>query len=564
MGRALNGESFRSCRVRRRSTRTSAARHALDFSVMATAESPRLPQGLRGGQRHNAALRACARAMRRGCRPQCPGADWLRGAMGRRRRPSADRGGRRAGAARGRQRGRRGARGDADVVRGRAAADRARRRRLHARGRRRGASRRCSTSSSQAPGVRGGRAGRARRRARRRRRLLRRRRRRSSTSARPRAAPTACRPGSARRSQRFGHACRSPSSPRPAARARARGRAAQRRAGLRGRDPRADLLTSTPECAALCAPDGPRAARGRACSATPSSATRSSGSGREGARAVLRGRHRRGRVATGSPSAAGCSTREDLAAYEVVPREPVRVAYRGREVLTNPPPSAGGTLIAYALGAARARARRRRALRGVVAAMDAAQAERTPAVPRRARRARASSSASSPRRLGSTTHISVLDAARRRVQRDVHQRRGLGRRRARHRHPPQQHDGRAGPQPARLPPPPARAADAEHDGADRRAARRRGRAGARQRRAPTASARRSCRRSSASSTTASTRAPRSTRRGCTSRTASSTPSRASTLDEASRRAEAMRVVRFRAPNLFFGGVQAVRRPRRRA
>ena len=42
-------------------------------------------------------------------------------------------------------------------------------------------------------------------------------------------------------------------------------------------------------------------------------------------------------------------TAADLAAYRVVDREPVRVAYRGRDVVTNPPPSAGGTLIAYAL-----------------------------------------------------------------------------------------------------------------------------------------------------------------------------------------------------------------------
>ena len=35
----------------------------------------------------------------------------------------------------------------------------------------------------------------------------------------------------------------------------------------------------------------------------------------------------------------GTVSRADLAAYEAIPREPVRVAYRGREVLTNPPPS---------------------------------------------------------------------------------------------------------------------------------------------------------------------------------------------------------------------------------
>ncbi len=46
----------------------------------------------------------------------------------------------------------------------------------------------------------------------------------------------------------------------------------------------------------------------------------------------------------------GLLTQEDLAAYEVVEREPARVTYRGREVLTNPPPSSGGILIADALG----------------------------------------------------------------------------------------------------------------------------------------------------------------------------------------------------------------------
>ena len=45
----------------------------------------------------------------------------------------------------------------------------------------------------------------------------------------------------------------------------------------------------------------------------------------------------------------GRLTPEDLAAYRVIERDPVRVRYRGREVLTNAPPSSGGILIAYAL-----------------------------------------------------------------------------------------------------------------------------------------------------------------------------------------------------------------------
>src|SRR5829696_1536984 len=40
----------------------------------------------------------------------------------------------------------------------------------------------------------------------------------------------------------------------------------------------------------------------------------------------------------------------DLAAYEAIPRVPIRAPFRGTEVLTNPPPSSGGILIAYCLG----------------------------------------------------------------------------------------------------------------------------------------------------------------------------------------------------------------------
>ena len=103
----------------------------------------------------------------------------------------------------------------------------------------------------------------------------------------------------------------------------------------------------------------------------------------------------------------GQVTGADLAAYEVVEREPVRVHYRGREIFTNPPPSAGGILLAYALAM----------LAGepgppgdatLVDAMTAAQDARTPAffkdLPSPGFAARFLGS-----RLGSTTHISVLD-----------------------------------------------------------------------------------------------------------------------------------------------------------
>jgi gamma-glutamyltranspeptidase / glutathione hydrolase len=45
----------------------------------------------------------------------------------------------------------------------------------------------------------------------------------------------------------------------------------------------------------------------------------------------------------------GLLSTEDFGAYEVIERAPIRAAYRGREVLTNAPPSSGGILIAYAL-----------------------------------------------------------------------------------------------------------------------------------------------------------------------------------------------------------------------
>ena len=104
----------------------------------------------------------------------------------------------------------------------------------------------------------------------------------------------------------------------------------------------------------------------------------------------------------------GTLTRADLAAYETVPREPVHVQYRGRDVLTNPPPSAGGTLLAYALALLEREGPGAPDSLALVSVMERAQAERTPeflgglASPGFLQRFMAD-------RLGSTTHISVLD-----------------------------------------------------------------------------------------------------------------------------------------------------------
>ena len=102
-------------------------------------------------------------------------------------------------------------------------------------------------------------------------------------------------------------------------------------------------------------------------------------------------------------------TAADLAAYEVVARAPVTVSYRGREVLTNPPPSAGGTLIAYAM-ALLERVEAAPDVDELVTVMEAAQRERTPEF-LEGLAAEDFLDAFLASRLGSTTHISVLDGA---------------------------------------------------------------------------------------------------------------------------------------------------------
>jgi gamma-glutamyltranspeptidase / glutathione hydrolase len=103
----------------------------------------------------------------------------------------------------------------------------------------------------------------------------------------------------------------------------------------------------------------------------------------------------------------GTLTRADLAGYAAVPREPVEVAYRGRTVLTNPPPNAGGILLAYTLGLLERTSGPPGPLE-LVTAMESAQSERTPefleGLADTGFLARFMAS-----RLGATTHIAVLD-----------------------------------------------------------------------------------------------------------------------------------------------------------
>ncbi|ANZ41951.1 hypothetical protein BBK82_44480 [Lentzea guizhouensis] len=82
----------------------------------------------------------------------------------------------------------------------------------------------------------------------------------------------------------------------------------------------------------------------------------------------------------------GDLTRADLAAYEVIEREPLHVRHRGRDIHTNPPPAAGGAVLTQML----------EALPDNPSQADLIRAMATPK--------------SHLNRLGSTTHISVLDA----------------------------------------------------------------------------------------------------------------------------------------------------------
>jgi len=167
------------------------------------------------------------------------------------------------------------------------------------------------------------------------------------------------------------------------------------------------LLTSTPEGAALWTRNGRRLGEGDVVR-NGELADALDRLGRDGAEPFYRGDIARA-VAAWIAARGGTLGMADLAAYEAIARPPLRVAYRGREVLTNPPPSAGGTLLAYSLALLDRAPGPPGPLR-ILEAMACAQAERTPAFVEDL-----TSDGFLDRflaaRLGTTTHISVLDRA---------------------------------------------------------------------------------------------------------------------------------------------------------
>ncbi len=167
----------------------------------------------------------------------------------------------------------------------------------------------------------------------------------------------------------------------------------------------AGLLTSTPECAALWAPDGHVLREGEVLR-NPELADALELLAGEGPDPFYRGAVA-DLVGEWVGDRGGLLSREDLAAYHALPRRPLEVRYRDRDIFTNPAPSAGGTLLAYSL-ALLDRGSAPPALPEVVAAMSAAQSERTPEF-LEGLQDEAFSERFLERRLGSTTHISVLD-----------------------------------------------------------------------------------------------------------------------------------------------------------
>jgi gamma-glutamyltranspeptidase/glutathione hydrolase len=97
----------------------------------------------------------------------------------------------------------------------------------------------------------------------------------------------------------------------------------------------------------------------------------------------------------------------DLGSYETVVRDPVRARYGGCEILTNPPPSSGGVLIAYALELL-TRAGGATDPVSVVTAMEEAQRARTREFLEGLYETGFADSFLADR-LGSTTHITALD-----------------------------------------------------------------------------------------------------------------------------------------------------------
>jgi gamma-glutamyltranspeptidase / glutathione hydrolase len=177
------------------------------------------------------------------------------------------------------------------------------------------------------------------------------------------------------------------------------------------------IFGSTPEARALYEPDG-RPARAGERVRLPELGDLLDRLGAEGPGFLYRG-DVAAAVSDWVLERGGLITADDLASYEVVERRPVRARFRGRDVLTNPPPSSGGILIADALELLQRidRPGDTRALAEVIASTNQARdAEFVEGLGRAdypdtflAPAALDDVARDIASRLGSTTHLSVID-----------------------------------------------------------------------------------------------------------------------------------------------------------
>jgi gamma-glutamyltranspeptidase/glutathione hydrolase len=107
------------------------------------------------------------------------------------------------------------------------------------------------------------------------------------------------------------------------------------------------INTLTPDARALFAPEG-RTPRVGERMANPDLASFLDALPEDRGRGFYRGALA-GRIAEDMRNGGGLITVEDLAAYRVAEREPLALPYRGHRVLTNPPPSFGGSLLGFSL-----------------------------------------------------------------------------------------------------------------------------------------------------------------------------------------------------------------------
>jgi gamma-glutamyltranspeptidase / glutathione hydrolase len=134
------------------------------------------------------------------------------------------------------------------------------------------------------------------------------------------------------------------------------------------------ILISTPECAALYAPEGRRLVEGDTFR-YPEMSDALERFAAEGAEPFYRGDIAQ-RVCDWVRERGGTLGMDDMAAYEPIERRPVEAHFRGYEVLTNPPPSSGGILTGYSLGVLE-RLGDHSGVEQIVAAIEAANKRRT-------------------------------------------------------------------------------------------------------------------------------------------------------------------------------------------